>query len=111
LFCFVCFFVQSFSVSYSLIGYLSGSFPYYYDPFQIILFLYQEVICLFFSSIFRGSDLILKAFQKQILTTNNQTEPRDPNGRLRGRTEGAEGGCNPIGRTISTNRSLGAPRD
>jgi hypothetical protein len=25
---------------------------------------------------------------------------RNPNGSVRGRTEGAEGGCNPIGRTI-----------
>jgi hypothetical protein len=31
-----------------------------------------------------------------------QTEPRDPNGRARRRTEGTEGDCNPIGRTIST---------
>jgi hypothetical protein len=27
----------------------------------------------------------------QILTANHQTEPRDPNGRVRGRTEGDEG--------------------
>jgi hypothetical protein len=42
----------------------------------------------------------------QILTVNQQTEPRDPNGRVGGRTEGAEGDCNPIGRTtISTNQT------
>jgi hypothetical protein len=35
----------------------------------------------------------------QILIANLWTEPRDPNGRVRGRTEGAEGDCNPIGRT------------
>jgi hypothetical protein len=39
----------------------------------------------------------------QILTANHPTEPGDPNGRARGRTEGAGGNCNPIGRTISTN--------
>jgi len=39
----------------------------------------------------------------QILTANPQTQPRDPNGRARRRTEGAEGDFNPIGRTISTN--------
>jgi hypothetical protein len=38
-----------------------------------------------------------------ILTVNHQTEPLDPNGRARGRTEGAEGDCSPTGRTISTN--------
>ena len=36
-------------------------------------------------------------------TANHQTEPEDPNERGRGRTEGAEEDCNPIGRTISTN--------
>jgi hypothetical protein len=39
----------------------------------------------------------------QILRANHQTEPGDHNGRARRRTEGAEGNCNPIGRTISTN--------
>jgi hypothetical protein len=40
----------------------------------------------------------------QIYTANYWTEPRDTNGRARGRTERAEGDCNPIGRTtISTN--------
>jgi hypothetical protein len=39
----------------------------------------------------------------QILTANHQTEPREPNGRVRARSEEAEGYCNPIGRTtIST---------
>jgi hypothetical protein len=39
----------------------------------------------------------------QILTANNQT--RGPKGRIRGRTERAEGDCNHIGRTrISTNQ-------
>jgi hypothetical protein len=33
-------------------------------------------------------------------TANHLTEPRDPKGRARGRTEGAEGNCNPIERTI-----------
>jgi hypothetical protein len=36
---------------------------------------------------------------------NHQTECRDPNGGVRGRTKGAEGVCNPIGRTtLSTNQ-------
>jgi hypothetical protein len=35
--------------------------------------------------------------------SQNWTEPRDPNGRTRGKTEGAEGDCNPIRRTISIN--------
>jgi hypothetical protein len=39
----------------------------------------------------------------QILIANHWTEPRVPNGGDRGRTEGAEGDLNPIGRTISTN--------
>jgi hypothetical protein len=41
--------------------------------------------------------------QVKILTANHQTEPRDPSGRARGRNVGAEGDCNPIGRTMSTN--------
>jgi hypothetical protein len=36
----------------------------------------------------------------QILTGKHWIELRDPDGRVRGRTKGAEGGCNPIGRTI-----------
>jgi len=35
----------------------------------------------------------------RILTSNHWTEHRDPSGRTRGRTEGAEGDYNPIGRT------------
>jgi hypothetical protein len=38
-----------------------------------------------------------------ILTAKHQTEPRDPNGRIRGKTEREEKDCNPSGRTISTN--------
>ena len=41
--------------------------------------------------------------QMQILIGNHLTEHEDTSERARGRTEGAEGGCNPIGRTISTN--------
>jgi hypothetical protein len=37
----------------------------------------------------------------QILTANHWTEPRDPNGRVRGDTEGAEGGCDPIEELIN----------
>jgi hypothetical protein len=40
----------------------------------------------------------------QILTDNKWTEVRDPYGRVRQRSERAEGDCNSIGRsTISTN--------
>jgi hypothetical protein len=42
------------------------------------------------------------------LRANHQTELRNPNGRARRWTEGAEGDCNPIGRTILTNP--GPPR-
>jgi hypothetical protein len=39
-----------------------------------------------------------------IITANHWTEPIDLNGRVGGRTEGAEGVCNPIGRTtVPTN--------
>jgi hypothetical protein len=39
-----------------------------------------------------------------MLAANHQTEHLDPNGGVRGRIEGAERVCNPIGRTtISTN--------
>jgi len=38
-----------------------------------------------------------------MLAANQQTEHRGPNGGIRGRTEGAGGVCNPIGRTISIN--------
>jgi hypothetical protein len=52
--------------------------------------------------------------QTQMLTANQQTEHRDPNGGVRIRAEGAAGFCNPIGRiTISTNQTLSprAPKD
>jgi hypothetical protein len=40
-----------------------------------------------------------------MLAANHWTEHGDPNGGVRERTEGAEGVCNPIGRTtISTNQ-------
>jgi hypothetical protein len=40
-------------------------------------------------------------------TANHWTESMDPNGRVRGRTEGTEGDCNLIGRTaVSTKWSL-----
>ena len=41
-----------------------------------------------------------------MLGANHQTEHREPNGGVKGRTEVAEGVCNPIGRTISINQSL-----
>jgi hypothetical protein len=45
--------------------------------------------------------------QMQIFPTNHWTEPGDPNGRVRGRTEGAERDCSSIGRImISTNQTL-----
>jgi hypothetical protein len=48
----------------------------------------------------------------QILTGSHRTETWDPNGRARGRTEGAEGHDNPIERTtISTTVPPRAPRD
>jgi hypothetical protein len=40
----------------------------------------------------------------QKLTSNQWTEPWEPNARAKERTEGAEGDYNPIGRTMSTNR-------
>jgi hypothetical protein len=46
------------------------------------------------------------ATQMQNLTSNHQAEPRDLNGRAVGRTEGAEGDCNPIERTISTSWNI-----
>jgi hypothetical protein len=43
----------------------------------------------------------------EILETTHWTEHRDPNGGVKGRTEGAESIYNPIGRTtISTNQTL-----
>lgn len=50
----------------------------------------------------RGSNSI-SLRQVQTLTANHCTEFRDPNGRARGSTEGAEGACNSIGRKILTN--------
>jgi len=53
----------------------------------------------------------------QMLAANQRTEHGESNGGIRGRTEGADGICNPIGRTtLSTNQSLPhthprAPRD
>jgi hypothetical protein len=41
----------------------------------------------------------------KILTANHQTEPRDPNGRSRGKTVGAKQDYNPIRRTLSTNQT------
>jgi hypothetical protein len=47
-----------------------------------------------------------------MLAANLWTEDRVPNGGVRESTEGAEGVCNPIGRTtISTNQTPRAPRD
>jgi hypothetical protein len=59
----------------------------------------QEYICSL-----RGSTCILP-IQLHILTANHQTEPREPNGRARERTEGNDRNCNPIRRTISTNQT------
>jgi hypothetical protein len=39
-----------------------------------------------------------------MLAANHRTEPGNPNGKVREKTEGAEVVCNPIGKTtISTN--------
>jgi hypothetical protein len=46
-----------------------------------------------------------------IITANHWIEPGDPNGRARGRTEGDEGDCKSIGRTISTNWVTQSSRD
>jgi hypothetical protein len=42
----------------------------------------------------------------QMLAVNHQTEPRNPNGGVRGGTEGAEGVCSPIGRTPQSTQGL-----
>jgi hypothetical protein len=43
----------------------------------------------------------------QILTANHLTEPRDTYERVRGGTEGVQGDCNTIERTmVSTNNKL-----
>jgi hypothetical protein len=39
----------------------------------------------------------------KILIANRGAKPENPSERARGRTEGAEGNCNPIRRTVSTN--------
>jgi hypothetical protein len=44
--------------------------------------------------------------QMWMLTSNHWTEHGDTNGGVRERTEGAEGLCNPIGRTTSTNQTI-----
>ena len=49
--------------------------------------------------------------QMRMLVANHQTEHRDPNGGVRGRTEGAEGVSKSTWKTISTNQTLKAPRD
>jgi hypothetical protein len=48
----------------------------------------------------------------QMLETNHMTEHRDLNGGVRGRTEGAEGVCNLIGRKTIINQpdALQPPR-
>jgi hypothetical protein len=43
--------------------------------------------------------------QRWMLTANHLMETRVPNRRVRERTEGVEGVCNPTGRTISTNQN------
>jgi hypothetical protein len=49
--------------------------------------------------------------QIQILIDNHWIEVRDQYGRASGKIEGAEGDCNPIGRTtVSTNQISRAPR-
>jgi len=59
----------------------------------------------------RGSARAL-LIQMRMVAANHQTEQGDPNGGVREKTEGAEGVCNPIGRTtISTNQTPRAPRD
>jgi len=50
-----------------------------------------------------SKSLCLHLRQMQILTANHWAEPRDPNGRFRGRTGGAEGVCNSIGRATLIN--------
>jgi hypothetical protein len=46
-----------------------------------------------------------------MLTANHWTEHGVPNGEVREKTEGAEGVCNPIGKTtISTNQNTTTPR-
>ena len=40
-----------------------------------------------------------------MLAAYQLTEHRDPSGGVKGRTEGTEGVCNPIGKTLSTNQT------
>ena len=46
----------------------------------------------------------------QMLTAKHQTEPGDPNGGVRARTEGAKGVCKPIGRTTISMRPTPPPK-
>jgi hypothetical protein len=46
-----------------------------------------------------------------VLAANNQTEHGDPNGVVRGRIEGTEGICNPIGRTTISTKELSYPSE
>jgi hypothetical protein len=56
--------------------------------------------------------LLIWMSPERLLAVNHQTEHGDPNGAVRGRTEGAEGVCNFIRRTtISTNQISRAPWD
>jgi hypothetical protein len=60
---------------------------------------------------FLALTIVLGPIQMQVLTVNYWTEPGDLSGRDRGRTEGDEGDCNPIGRTtISTNQIPQSPQ-
>ena len=56
-----------------------------------------------YSCLLRGSARTWQ-IQMQMLTANHWTGHRDPNRGVRERTEGAEGFCNPIGRTTSNNQ-------
>jgi hypothetical protein len=55
--------------------------------------------------IYENSSARAWPIQMKMLTVNHWTEHGDPKGRVRGRVEGAEGNCNPIGRTIPTNKT------
>jgi hypothetical protein len=58
----------------------------------------------------RGSAIAWQE-QRLMLTVNHQTDHGIPSAGVRGRTEGAEGVCNLIGRTtISTNQTLQSPQ-
>jgi hypothetical protein len=47
----------------------------------------------------------------RMLTTNHQTKIWDPNEGVRGRTEGAKGVCNPIGRATIPTTHPRTPKD